>query len=295
MIVQMSKKSKIYHRDGCRYINRITEEDLISFDIDKEKVKGSRACKCCCNMKYIYNNLNSKYKLKLERLGLKVETHKGFLFVNTPSYKWKVVFKPSTQELKLYSSAWDKEEQRYFWIQEHKCKKTSKLKLIIEFIIKEEKKAAYPIPYRKYVSQIAKYARENQVTVKYDGTDLYVLTDVAAWKIAYGYRHDCFKLLHCPFGEKALTMEEAKTAHYHVQMDVPRNQSPYKHIQYIVEHDKAKQIEQINYRNLPNQTKKQKRYYCQAKNRAKRKSFNRVLDLFAKIEEKEGMLEASFC
>ena len=54
-----------------------------------------------------------------------------------------------------------------------------------------------------------------------------------------------FKLLHCPFASKALMMEEAKTAHYHVQADVPRNQSPYKHLLYIAKHDEAKKIEQI--------------------------------------------------
>lgn len=111
---------------------------------------------------------------------------------------------------------------------------------------------------------------------------------MAVWKIAYGYHFDWFKLLHCPFSEKALTMEEAKTAHYHVQNDVPRNQSPYKHLQYIVKHDEAKMVEQIDYRNLPNRTKKEKKYYRQAKNRAKRKNVSRVLDLFAELEVKGG-------
>lgn len=34
MITQMSKKSKIYHRAGCRYINRINEDALTAFDTE---------------------------------------------------------------------------------------------------------------------------------------------------------------------------------------------------------------------------------------------------------------------
>ena len=55
-------------------------------------------------------------------------------------------------------------------------------------------------------------------------------------------------------------------------------------LQYIVKHDAAKKIEQIDYKNLPQKTKKQKKYYRQAENRAKRKSINNVLNIFAELE-----------
>ena len=89
-------------------------------------------------------------------------------------------------------------------------------------------------------------------------------------------------------------MKEAKAAHYHVQTDVARNQSPYKHLQYIVKHDAAKKVEQIDYKNLPKRTKKQKKYYSQAENRARRKSVSRVLDLFAELEAKGELARVSF-
>lgn len=115
------------------------------------------------------------------------------------------------------------------------------------------------LQYRKQALQIEKYATEKEIQIEFDDTDLYILTNIAAWKIAYGYHFDWYKLLHCPFAGRSLTMEEAKTAHYHVQADVPRNQSPYKYLQYIVKHDAAKKIEQIDYKNLPQKTKKQKK------------------------------------
>ena len=68
----------------------------------------------------------------------------------------------------------------------------------------------------------------------------------------------------------------------------------YKHLQYIVKHDAAKKVEQIDYKNLPQRTKKQKKYYRQAENRARRKGVSRVLDLFAELEVKGELTRVSF-
>ena len=107
---------------------------------------------------------------------------------------------------------------------------------------------------------------------------------MAAWKISYIQYFNRYKLLHCPFNGKPLTMEEAKTAHYHVQKDVAKNQSPYNHLEYIVKHDEAKKLMQISYKKLPKVTKQQKKYYRQAENREKRNSIRRVWKLFAELE-----------
>lgn len=294
MIAQMSKKSKIYHRAGCRYLDRIDEESLTAFDMDDEKIKNYRPCKCCCSLNNIYKNLKPELKGMFADSDIEVKAGENFLLVNTPSYNWRVDFTPSNQKLKLYAGSLDEEQQEYTWIRWSECESTGNLQSVMQVILNEEKLADYPPQYRKYVFQIEQYAKANNIQIEYDGTDLYVLTDMAVWKIAYGYHYDWFKLLHCPFAGKALTMEEAKTAHYHVQADVPRNQSPYKHLRYIAKHDEAKKIEQIDYKNLPQRTKKQKKYYRQAENRAKRKSVSRVLDLFAELEAKEGLAKVSF-
>ena len=39
MIAQMSKKSKIYHRPGCRFINRIEEDSLVTFDFEDGRIE----------------------------------------------------------------------------------------------------------------------------------------------------------------------------------------------------------------------------------------------------------------
>ena len=287
MIAEMSRKSKIYHRTGCSYINRIDEAYLTALDMDDEKIKEYSPCKCCCSLKNIYKNVKPELRRIFADLDIEVELGEDFLLVNTPSYNWRVNFKASTQNLELYAGSLDEEQKECIWIRWMECESTRDLQYVVQFISNEERLADYPYPYRKYASQIEQYANEKKLQIEYDGTDLYVITDMAAWKIAYGYHYDCFKLLHCPFNGQPLTMEEAKTAHYHVQVDVPKNQSPYKHIRYIAKHDEAKKIEQTDYKNLPQKTKKQKKYYRQAENRAKRKSVSRVLDLFAELEAKE--------
>ena len=39
MVAQMSKKSKIYHRPGCRFINRIEEDSLVTFDFEDGRIE----------------------------------------------------------------------------------------------------------------------------------------------------------------------------------------------------------------------------------------------------------------
>ena len=40
------------------------------------------------------------------------------------------------------------------------------------------------LQYRKQALQIEKYAAEKEIQIEFDDTDLYILTDIAAWKIA---------------------------------------------------------------------------------------------------------------
>ena len=154
----------------------------------------------------------------------------------------------------------------------------------MQFIANEEKLAPYPAPFRKYVFKIDNFLKKNNVQIEYNENELYVITDIAAWKIKYDTHQEWYKLFHCPFNDKALTMDEAKTAYYHFQYDVLFHQSPLKHLKYIVKHDRAKKIEEVDYKKLPRKTKKQKRYYRQAKNRAKRRSIARVLNLIDNLE-----------
>ena len=285
MIAQMSSKSKIYHRQGCRFIDRIEEKSLISFDMDDGRIKYLKPCKCCCNIKFLYNEYRENLKDVFRDLHIWTELKDDYIEVHTNWYNWRIGLSESSQEIRLYLEEWNEEFQKDLLIRVDEAGGSKSLKKAMRYIAKEERVAFYPCKYRKYALGIEYLAKKRGVQIEFDDTDLYILTDMAAWKISYVQYFDRYKLLHCPFDGKPLTMEEAKTAHYHVQRDVVKNQSPYNHLEYIVRHDEAKKLMQISYKKLPKVTKQQKKYYRQAENREKRNSIKRVWNLFAKLEE----------
>ena len=285
MIAQMSSKSRIYHRPGCRFINRIEEKLLISFDMDDGRIKYLKPCRCCCNIKFLYNEYRENLKDVFRDLPIWTELKDDYIEVHTDWYNWHIGLSESSQEIRLYLEEWNEEFQKDLLIRVDEAGGSKNLKKAMRYIAKEERVAFYPCKYRKYAIGIEYLAKKRGVQIEFDDTDLYILTDMAAWKISYVQYFDRYKLLHCPFDGKSLTMEEAKTAHYHVQRDVVKNQSPYNHLEYIVRHDEAKKLMQVSYKKLPKVTKQQKKYYRQAENREKRNSIKRVWNLFAKLEE----------
>lgn len=295
MVAQMSRNSNVYHRPECKYLSQVREENLTVLDMYDEKIADLQPCKCCCSLKAIYKNYKPKLKKVFMNLDIYTELTEQYIKVHTNWYDWRIFFKESSQKLKLFRDVWSDKYQSVSYVKCDDIEETKELAPIMQYISNQEKVAFYPEPYRRYAMAIEEYAKKNQIQIEYDGTDLYILTDLAAWKIAYGYHFNWFKLLHSPFSEEKLTMEQAKRAHYHVQTDVPRGQSPYKHLQYIFKHDTAKKIEEVNYKKLPQKTKREKKYYRQAKERQRRKSVKRVLDIFAQLEETDGLKKYSIC
>ena len=287
MIAQMSSKSKIYHRPGCRFINRIEEKSLISFDMDDGRIKYLKPCKCCCNINFLYNEYKENLKDVFRDLPIWTELKEDYIGVHTDWYNWRISLSQAGQDIRLYLEEWNEECQKDLLIRVDEAGGSKSLKKVMRYIAKEERVAFYPCKYRKYAIGIEHLANKRGVQIEFDDTNLYILTDMAAWKISYVEYFDRYKLLHCPFDKNPLTMEEAKTAHYHVQRDVAKNQSPYNHLEYILRHDEAKKLMQVSYKKLPKVTKQQKKYYRQAENREKRNSIKRVWNLFAKLEEEK--------
>lgn len=287
MIAQMSSKSKIYHRQGCRFINRIEEKSLISFDMDDGRIKYLKPCECCCNIKFLYNEYKENLKDVFRDLPIWTELKEDYIGVHTDWYNWRISLSQAGQDIRLYLEEWNEECQKDLLIRVDEAGGSKSLKKVMRYIAKEERVAFYPCKYRKYAPGIEHLANKRGVQIEFDDTDLYIITDIAAWKISYVEYSDRYKLLHCPFDKNPLTMGEAKTAHYHVQRDVAKNQSPYNHLEYILRHDEAKKLMQVSYKKLPKVTKQQKKYYRQAENREKRNSIKRVWNLFAKLEEEK--------
>lgn len=286
MIAQKSMKSKIFHRPECRFINRIEEQSLLTFEFDEKSKSDLKPCKCCCTLKALYNNFMENHKNIFAGLPISTEFDGEYVKIHTEWYDWRIGLENSSQNIKLYREIWNEEKKKNDLVKWDALEKSKNISAAMHYVANEERVAVYPVAYRKQALQIKSYALENQIQIEYDDEDLYILTDIAAWKISYNYYLDRYKLLHCPFDGHSLTIEEAKSARYHVQTDVAKNKSPYKHLQYIVKHDEARKIELVDYKNLPRKTRKEKKYYRQASNRARRKSIDNVLNILAELEAK---------
>ena len=68
MIVQMSSKSKIYHRPGCQYLNRIKEGYLTLVELQKKTAGKLSPCKCCCKLSKMYRDYEPAMKKILEEV-----------------------------------------------------------------------------------------------------------------------------------------------------------------------------------------------------------------------------------
>ena len=294
MIAQMSRKSDIYHRPGCPYISRIHESHIEAFDMDDHKITHFQPCKYCCNMKTMYRKIQPNLPEIFGIFNYQTEYNGQYINVHTDSCDWRILLKASEQNMRLLREIRENNGDDLKLIKCDVMKKEKNLQTVIKYIVNQEKLSAYPEPFRNQVMQIKEFAARHYMEIAYDESALYILTDMAAWKIVYRPRRDWFQLFHAPFQGQKLTMEQAKTAYYHLQMDVPWEQSPYKHIKYIYRHDEAKKIEKEDYRNLPQKTKREKHYYQQAKRREQRKSARRVMNIFEQLERKEDIKQYSF-
>ena len=112
-----------------------------AFDMDDEKIKNYRPCKCCCSLNNIYKNLKPELKGMFADSDIEVKSGENFLLVNTPSYNWRVDFTPSNQKLKLYAGSLYEEQQEYTWIRWSECESTGNLQSVMQVILNEEKLA----------------------------------------------------------------------------------------------------------------------------------------------------------
>ena len=104
---------------------------------------------------------------------------------------------------------------------------------------------------------------------------LFIRTESGFWKI-FHQKGKGFLLYHANRYDQTKTFESLMHDFYHRQNDVLPTESLLKLIHYIVEHDKARNIILEDYKKLPQRTKKQKRYYKKAEQKARKLQIRRV-------------------
>lgn len=132
-----------------------------------------------------------------------------------------------------------------------------------------------------------RHGKEKKVSCYYEKATgyIYLKTDIGFWKIVE--KRDTKKLLlfHLNRFDPNKTVKEMMRDRYHRQNDVGPSDNFDSLVNYIVSHDRNKKIIADDYRKLPRKTPQDKKYYEQAKRKAKRRESKRIDELFASIKQ----------
>ncbi|MCM1263583.1 MAG: hypothetical protein NC313_12795 [Butyrivibrio sp.] len=149
--------------------------------------------------------------------------------------------------------------------------------------------------YHMELENIEYFARQNNIDVDLKNNKIYVRTDVGCWKIVYRKSIQRFILLHRNYVNGRIDLDNVDNAPYHRQGDMAESGSIVKYLKYIKKHDDFKQNLPMDYRQMPQNSRKQKMYYKSAKKRAQKRSSRQLDMLFALVERQENIKEFSFC
>lgn len=118
---------------------------------------------------------------------------------------------------------------------------------------------------------------------------IYVRTNIGCWRISRSSSTGYYILFHmnnCKNNyDRQMPLSQVKGRPYHRQGDVKPSETIHKLLVYIYNHDKAKVTIMDDYRKLPRNTTKQRKYYRQAKNAERRKSIKKVYAIFEELEQ----------
>ena len=150
--------------------------------------------------------------------------------------------------------------------------------------------------FRVTKNMIRHWEKTGEAECTYDKkTDTaYISTDNGFWKFYMCEDIGKYVLYHRNAYDKSMGFDEATHGSFHRQKDVKAIDSMTAIVNYVIAHDRAKTIIEEDYRNLPKHSKKQKKYYRQAKNRVKRKAIRNVYSIFDMLENKNPELKYAY-
>lgn len=110
---------------------------------------------------------------------------------------------------------------------------------------------------------------------------LYLRTDRGFWKIFE--KDGRYELMHRNDFSPERKAMELRNGRFHRQWDAGTAYQPDKLVRYAEKHDEAIKVIEDDYRKLPRRTKREKRYYENARRRANQMQERRLDELFAQI------------
>ena len=142
-------------------------------------------------------------------------------------------------------------------------------------------------------SQLESLEKKYDFSLTYveDKDRLYIKTETGFWMVLFQRDMAKYLLFHRNEYSSDLTFEELTEGPYHRQYDRNPTESLEKIMCYVSNHDKAKGIIADDYKKLPQDTKKQKKYYKAAEKKSKGRQIRRVDSIFLMLEMQDPALK----
>ena len=136
--------------------------------------------------------------------------------------------------------------------------------------------------------ELAGRGRRMELTFNRNGDTLFMRTERGLWKTYW--KENCGLLLyHLNRFDPQRSTKQLSWGDFHRQNDVKATPYIENILSYVEDHDRAKGIIAEDYRRLPQQTRRQRKYYRQAERRERRNQVRRVWDIFEALERERQM------
>lgn len=101
-IVSIGTNSMIYHKPGCRYVQRIKYKNRMSLPKCEAKVEGYRVCRYCNSMHYHYQVERHTLDFYSRCKKMQFNYINGILYVKSEIGCWKLVYFRKEEKIALY-------------------------------------------------------------------------------------------------------------------------------------------------------------------------------------------------
>ena len=101
-IVSLGINSMIYHKPGCRYVERIKYKNRMSLTKHDAKIEGYHVCRYCNSMNHHYRVEHNKRDFYSRCKKLQFNYIDGILYVKSEIGCWKLVYVRREEKIALY-------------------------------------------------------------------------------------------------------------------------------------------------------------------------------------------------
>lgn len=101
-IVSLGINSMIYHKPGCRYVERIKYKNRMSLPKHDAKIEGYHVCRYCNSMNHHYRVEHNKLDFYSRCKKLQFNYIDGILYVKSEIGCWKLVYVRREEKIALY-------------------------------------------------------------------------------------------------------------------------------------------------------------------------------------------------